>query len=353
MKHYKIFQGDSCNKYLVILLLLFQTINVKSQIIELAVGQGTYLYTPSAPYPYTYVSSAAWDNSEAPNVGFADGDIPNETYAHVGVRSAFSGVQKITCYYICSGFINGHVRASPPLTKSYYIRCVGGSSAGGGVTGDNYSEASLPNSITISVGQEFDLSPYLKESTTLLTTDPNVATLHSPAMLKGEGPGTCTVGFITATQTYGCKVVVPEPKMALIVWNNNGGANTFKFTEKPKLSMQSNVLMVQTTMTNIEYPLVDVERISLIDLELDEAPSETTSIKSVESVSSNVEFRADMIKFMNCPPNSRVSISSINGIQMDSYTVKDDGTLTISIAKYGKGIYIVSSNIANYKIIKK
>ena len=93
----------------------------QAQVIELAVGEGVYLYTPTPEYPYTAIMNALWDSSEAPNMGFSS--IPDEYSAHAGVRSAFSGTQKITCTFFWYRISDRGGRvASPPMTKTWYFK---------------------------------------------------------------------------------------------------------------------------------------------------------------------------------------------------------------------------------------
>ena len=199
------------------LVTLFMCIFAQSseaEIYELAVGEGMYLYTPSptaADYPWKAIAVATWDSSEAPDMGFSSP--PDDFSAHVGVRRAFSGIQKIKVTY-CWVRVNerGARVASSPMTKTWSFRCKGG---GGTTTGELYI---IPEELELKVGEKYNMQAWGvglgSNSDTWKSSNTNVATVSRNAYLDAtvtaKNEGQCnisvTVGGLTAT----CKLTVKQ-----------------------------------------------------------------------------------------------------------------------------------------------
>lgn len=200
-----------------------------AQIIELAVGEGTWLYTPTptaADYPYTSIGWAAWDSSEAPNMGFAQ--VPDWYSGYVGINSYFTGLQKISvkfCWLRISHL--GGPRLSWVMEKVWYIKCKGAPSSP--------TELLLSySSIGVEAGETFNLQAFgsglASYNDTWKSSDSSVAEVKKNSNLNAtvtaKKEGHCVVSVNVGNLTATCDVYVRRE--AIDIDENNFPDDNFR-----------------------------------------------------------------------------------------------------------------------------
>ena len=215
----KLFQKIPHGIFLVILMSALG-LTSQAQVIELGVGEGVYLYTPaptSADYPWLAIASGIWDSSEAPDMGFSS--IPDAYSGHAGVRSYFTGIQKISVYYTWVRISDRGGRvASPIMTKTWYFKCKDNGGGGGGVTPTGELHI-IPETLELNVGDEHSMTCWamgLSGSVNDVWSSSNtsVATVEKTdffeAKVKAKGAGQCNISVSAGGLTATCKVTVNE-----------------------------------------------------------------------------------------------------------------------------------------------
>ena len=192
----------------------------QAQVIELAVGEGYYLYTPTPEYPYTAIMHASWDTSEAPNMGFSS--IPDNYSAHAGIRNAFSGTQKISCTFVWYRISDRGGRvASPPMTKTWYFKCKGGGNSSGSGTVTSGELHIVPETLELEEGEERVMSCWAtglsgSVADTWSSSNSSVATVERTdfytAKVKAKSAGQCTISVTSGGLTATCQLTVKEVK---------------------------------------------------------------------------------------------------------------------------------------------
>ncbi|MBQ4393255.1 MAG: T9SS type A sorting domain-containing protein [Prevotella sp.] len=341
------------------------SITGKSQTITAYVGQTIKLQVPAPQYPYIYYEYAGWDNTQAPSLSYVRGD---EYDAEFKVISSFAGTQVITCSYMWSKLpYKYYSRLSPMMNKTYYIKCSeSGNNSGGSNSGSTTPDFELPESITLGVGQELDIAPYVNALfvteweydssiafvSSTVSTQAVVQTVNGNAKLNAVGDGTFTLKAkdIFDGRKTSCTVNVPVPNIYLVLGLRDGSLNYFSFKDKPEVTFNGNSINIQTTVASITYLLSEIERFSFVDESIDQIPS---GIEHVSNDMPIMSFKDNILEFKSCTPSSKIVISNINGLIEHEYKSTIDGSLSIDMNQYQQGIYIVKAGSFTYKVIKK
>ena len=292
---------------LLVVVMSVVALPARTQVIELAVGEGIYLYppTPSASdYPWIGLATANWDNSEAPNMGFSS--IPTATSAHVGIRSAFSGIQKIKCYY-CWYKISkrGGRIASPVLTKTWYFKCKGGESSSGNGSGNTSGELHIiPETLELEVGEEYDMSCWSKG-------------LSNP--LDTWSSNNTSIATIERTGFYEARVKAKSKGQCNIVVSADGLTSVCQLTVKEKLKNGDVILAKTEEGVEMGYEIIDVvQKTCKINNDVDRNVSGTITIPSNVNGFSVVEIGENA--FVNCKKITKINFpNTITRIQESAF----------------------------------
>ena len=238
---------------LIAILMSMGTVTSHAQVIELAVGEGYYLYTPTPEYPYTAIMHASWDTSEAPNMGFSS--IPDNYSAHAGIRNAFSGTQKISCTFVWYRISDRGGRvASPPMTKTWYFKCKGGGNNSGSGTVTSGELHIVPETLELEEGEERVMSCWAtglsgSVADTWSSSNSSVATVERTdfytAKVKAKSAGQCTISVTSGGLTATCSLTVKEKKIP--IFPETGGPRMYCHTANTNLVTYDDGATMQIT----------------------------------------------------------------------------------------------------------
>lgn len=117
----------------------------------------------------------------------------------------------------------------------------------------------------------------------------------------------------------------------LNVYSKNGAVVTFSLSEKPVVTYSSNILVLTTQTTKVEYPLSDLEKVTFGDIE-----------SKVESISSS-GISGDLT----------IRIYDLSGREIKAIgSDKDVSSPQLLLDDLNEGTFIVKQGNITYKIIK-
>ena len=132
----------------------------------------------------------------------------------------------------------------------------------------------------------------------------------------------------------------------LVVWLKNGEKVLFDLEEYPKTMFSGTNIVIETTNMTVTYPLPQVLRYTY-----EGNSSGVEIVKSSKEI--HVLQKGDELSFKNLRNGSIIQLFSTEGILLESWTVKDNLIMTISLANRPTGVYIVKTNGATYKMMKR
>ncbi len=126
------------------------------------------------------------------------------------------------------------------------------------------------------------------------------------------------------------------------------------FTSNPEIKMTTDGVQVTSDKLDktLTYEFTDVKKVSFV-----EVTNETTSgiTKNEVAKKPNVVFAYSngVIKVSGLSANELVRVVAINGTVFKSAKASNEGTLDIDIDNAQAGVYVVTTNSVNFKLIKK
>ena len=173
-------------------------------------------------------------------MGFSQ--IPDAYSAHAGVRSSFSGVQVIRCYYTWYKISSRGGRvASPVMTKTWYFKCKGGS-----VTPtDNPVELHIiPETLELYTNETHQMDFWYASSTPVQlswkSSDTSVANVDNTGLVTALNQGSCEITMSGGVSHASCQLQVSR------------NPSTYKNGERFRVKVSGD--------TEIEYQVVDVNK---------------------------------------------------------------------------------------------
>lgn len=151
--------------------------------------------------------------------------------------------------------------------------------------------------------------------------------------------------YLLTTALFLASITAFAEQYVFVVWTDAGEQISYPLSDKPKVTQNDDVLVVTTTDTSVEYPKSDVEKFTL-------AFQTVTNVEEIE-INSSIRHTRECIEMANCRAGSIVTMYSTSGQLIRSYTVADDGTLSIDISALESGIYILSNENITYKLLKQ
>ena len=132
----------------------------------------------------------------------------------------------------------------------------------------------------------------------------------------------------------------------LVVWHKDGQKTYYDLAENPKTTFSGTDIVITTSSITINYPLDQILRYTY---ELQTSGIEIVNHTKPVRVSQN----SNEIVFENLKENTRIQVFSLDGKQLSAQMADGQRTLTVSLASYPAGVYIVKANGATYKMTKK
>lgn len=134
----------------------------------------------------------------------------------------------------------------------------------------------------------------------------------------------------------------------VVLWHESGGSDVFLLADKPVISYRGDSIVLKTETAEVAYPVAGISRITFEDT--------TTGIGSVSVAKNNgivAKVLGDGVEIWGMEPHSNVSVYTVSGTQIGSYTADGDGHLAISLDNQAKGIIIIKTVKSSIKIIRK
>ena len=132
-----------------------------------------------------------------------------------------------------------------------------------------------------------------------------------------------------------------------VVWTSGGEQVKYSLTENPKVSHNGTSLVVTTSATSVQYDVVDVERFTI------EESSPTTKLGGAVQNETEIVRKGNVLYLSGFDVNIKVLVSDMSGKCVYMGNTDENGTMSVDLSEYETGVYVVSTNSINCKIIKK
>lgn len=130
---------------------------------------------------------------------------------------------------------------------------------------------------------------------------------------------------------------------------NNGTMVTWQLVEQPQVEMLDGQFVVSTTQTTVFYAVEDVSRFTLTSTEtaIDEIVGSSSSRPDI------IYTPTGKLVVNGCQAGEAVSVYAADGRLVLSCRAASNGTTTIGLHQLPTGIYIVKSQVINFKIARR
>ncbi len=162
-----------------------------------------------------------------------------------------------------------------------------------------------------------------------------------------ETKAACTGVVSMSETTYGDDDRA-EAARYLMVWDNGGGLVSFPLEERPCIvtDVKKQQITFTTSSDVIHVPLNEVHKYTL-------EAEDLAAIEETVTDEGSFGRNSNDLTFDNFAPGSVISVYTIDGMKVTSDNIDADGHLSISMEGWNTGVYIIKTESASYKIIKK
>lgn len=218
----------------------------------------------------------------------------------------------------------------------------------------------LPDEQKISLGSSVPIAYVLTPDdavTSLTWFNSNDAVVDiSPegiATAKQVGTATVTVQTSNGLRATG-QVIVPEPQWQLFVKLKDDTYNAFDLSEHPEMALDGEKLVLNAGTTRVEYSIADVLEITMNDAAVVTPQGElVVSVQALAQADGTPRFRAGQVSFSNLPAGAHVRVYNGAGMLLHQAVADDRGQLSLSAARFGKGLLIVKTETSTFKILQQ
>ncbi len=139
-----------------------------------------------------------------------------------------------------------------------------------------------------------------------------------------------------------------------ISFTDGSNALQLKFESEPQISMTNGGLVVTTTKLGKEltFEFSDVEKM-YFGLVTDETTSGVTETEVAKKASVVFAYADGVVKVSGLSSGETVRVVALNGTVYKSVKATAEGTAEFNIDNAQAGVYIVTTNSLNFKLIKK
>lgn len=122
----------------------------------------------------------------------------------------------------------------------------------------------------------------------------------------------------------------------------------FLFTDKPKITYGTDILVLTSTEATVEFPFADIKRLYFSD-------DIGTAVNHVTADVTDKVIRAthEGARLSGFEASTPVTVYSLGGKAVQRLQVGPDGTLIVSLASLPKGTYVINAEKSTLKILKK
>ncbi len=141
----------------------------------------------------------------------------------------------------------------------------------------------------------------------------------------------------------------PQGNLRFFVWLRNGVVHGYDLEDNPLVTLGETVFTLTTTKLTMEYQATDILRFTLQD----EAIVDQVPAVPLHKALDNVQFREGMLFLCNGTPDSAVRIYDTAGRLVRATKADAEGNLSLSLASFRTGIYIIKTEKTTIKIQKR
>lgn len=133
----------------------------------------------------------------------------------------------------------------------------------------------------------------------------------------------------------------------LTIQQKDGQEFSFGFEDKPVITYTDTDLVLETTKTDVQYPLASLSKFTFTDL-----ATEVNDIR-VDIQNPTIVIDDYEISITGAKAGINVSLIATDGKTIGTYKTDQDGSVSFSIADLSLGIYIIKSENLTFKVLKK
>ena len=133
----------------------------------------------------------------------------------------------------------------------------------------------------------------------------------------------------------------------LRIHQKDGQYVDFLFEDEPAIYYSDNYLVINTAVTEVQYPYALVAKFTFTDVKT------TTEVIKEDLQTPTFTLDNYAIQITGAKANVKVSVISSDGKPVESYKTDADGNAGFSIAALPAGMYIINSENLTFKVLKK
>lgn len=141
-----------------------------------------------------------------------------------------------------------------------------------------------------------------------------------------------------------------DPMYSFIVWFHNGGKVSFSLDDRPVITYNNGYVIVSSIGNRVECPHEQIHKFTFSDGT--NSPGNDTAVDAVGQ-DVQVQQQQQSMVFSGCVPGENVNIYNMAGQLVSKHEINSDGTLFVSLQRFGKGMYVVKMKSLTYKFIKE
>ena len=134
----------------------------------------------------------------------------------------------------------------------------------------------------------------------------------------------------------------------LVVHQKSGQDVGFGFSEKPVITYTDNYLVVKTTETEMQYPLLSLSKLTFSD-----TPASVAPVASNGEQNPVIEFDGNTVKISGVKANASVVVVSQDGKTVSDGKANAEGLISVSLEDLPQDIYVIKAGDISFKILKK
>lgn len=141
-----------------------------------------------------------------------------------------------------------------------------------------------------------------------------------------------------------------EETLYLVIWHKDNSHTAFALEEHPKITYDTGngTMNCLTAGQEVSFSLENVHKYTF------ESSSDLgNSLEKLSGAAGSFEYAAGALSFCGFAAGSPVAVYSVDGSMMASLRIGADGTLSMTMGDWPRGIYLIKTLTATYKIIKK
>lgn len=133
----------------------------------------------------------------------------------------------------------------------------------------------------------------------------------------------------------------------LRVHQKDGQYVDFLFEDEPAIYYSDSYLVINTAITEVQYPYASVAKFTFTDVE--------TKTEVIRDDLKNPAFTLDnyAINITGAKAGGKVTVINSDGKPVETYRTDADGNAVFSISALPAGMYIINSENLTFKVLKK